>query len=70
MKVTNGKTTEETTEFLKNVWIRYGFWVVDETEPEPKEEIPYQELRKIAKEKGINTHGMKREEIEQAIENA
>jgi hypothetical protein len=75
MKVTNGTITEETNDFLKGIWLRQGFWLVDESAPhkeaEPEtEEVPYQELRRIAKAKGINTHGMKREEIEQAIENA
>ena len=68
MKVTNGVITEETNEFLKGIWIRQGFWVVDESaEPDPKEEPTYLELKTMAKDKGINTHGMKKEEIQTAL---
>lgn len=66
MKVTNGTHTVETTEFLKNIWIREGYKVVDETE-EAKDEPTYQELKSMAKDKGINTHGMKKEEILEAL---
>lgn len=66
MKVTNGTHTVETTEFLKNIWIREGYKVVDETE-ESKDEPTYQELKSMAKDKGINTHGMKKEEILEAL---
>ena len=66
MKVTNGTHTVETTEFLKNIWIREGYKVVDETE-EAKDEPTYQELKTMAKDKGINTHGMKKEEILEAL---
>lgn len=63
MLVTNGKHTVETTEFLKNIWIRDGYVEVEEVE----EELTYQELKSLAKEKGINTHGMKKEEILEAL---
>lgn len=66
MKVTNGTHTVETTEFLKNIWIREGYKVVEETE-EAKDELTYQELKSMAKDKGINTHGMKKEEILEAL---
>ena len=68
MKVTNGTHTVETTEFLKNIWIREGYKVVDESEVvEAKDEPTYQELKSMAKDKGINTHGMKKEEILEAL---
>lgn len=69
MKVTNGTHTVETTEFLKNIWIRDGYKVVEEAEPseEPKDEPKYLELKTMAKEKGINTHGMKKDDILEAL---
>ena len=88
MKVTNGKHTVETTEFLKNIWIRDGYEEVIEQEvieqevieQEPieeemqeeqtedeKEELTFAELRRVAKDKGINTHGMKKEDILEAL---
>ena len=66
MKVTNGTHTVETTEFLKNIWIRDGYKVVEETD-ELKEELTYLELKTLAKEKGINTHGMKKEDILESL---
>lgn len=79
MKVTNGINTVETTEFLKNIWLRDGYRVVEESEEveaqkvsskepeETKEVLTYQELKTMAKEKGINTHGMKKEEIIESL---
>lgn len=64
MWVTNGINTVETTEFLKNIWIRDGYREVEE---ETKDEPTYLELKTMAKEKGINTHGMKKEEILEAL---
>lgn len=66
MKVTNGTHTVETTEFLKNIWIREGYKVVEEMD-ELKEELTYLELKTLAKEKGINTHGMKKEDILESL---
>lgn len=68
-KVTNGKHTVETTDFLKNIWLREGYEIVDEEEEaaEPENELTFAELRTMAKEKGINTHGMKKEEISEAL---
>lgn len=67
-KVTNGKHTVETTDFLKNIWLREGYEIVDEEEAaEPENELTFAELRTMAKEKGINTHGMKKEEISEAL---
>lgn len=43
-----------------NVWKRNGF-------VEVTEELTYQELKSLAKEKGINTQGMKKEEILEAL---
>lgn len=69
MKVTNGTHTVETTEFLKNIWIREGFWEVTEEAvvQTDKDELTYIELKTMAKEKGINTHGMKKDEIIEAL---
>lgn len=66
MKVTNGTHIVETTDFLKNIWIREGYTVVEDTD-ELKEELTYLELKTLAKEKGINTHGMKKEDILEAL---
>lgn len=63
MKMTNGKHVIETNEFLKNIWVREGFVPFDE-EPE---EINYTEMKRIAKENGINSHGMKKDELLEAI---
>jgi poly-D-alanine transfer protein DltD len=71
MWMTNGKYTVETTPFLKNIWEREGFTLVDETvKEEVKEEIEeltWQELKTLAKEKGINTRGMKKDEVIEAL---
>lgn len=64
MKMSNGVHTIECIEFVKNVWERDGFTEVVEEESE----LTYSELKTLAKEKGINTHGMKKEEIVEAIE--
>lgn len=64
MKMTNGVDTIECDLFTKNIWARYGFKEVEETE---EDELTYQELKSLAKEKGINTHGMKKEEIIEAL---
>lgn len=67
-KVTNGKHTVETNDFLKNIWLRDGYEIVDEEEAaEPENELTFAELRTMAKEKGINTHGMKKEEISEVL---
>ena len=67
MKVTNGINTVETTEFLKGIWLRDGYTeVVEGSEPD-KDEPTYLELKTMAKEKGINTHGMKKEDILEAL---
>lgn len=69
-KMTNGINTIETNDFLKNIWVREGYSMVEESEePEEvvKEEPKYLELKSMAKEKGINTHGMKKEDILEAL---
>lgn len=59
MKMTNGIHTVETTEFLKNIWIREGFHeVIEEPFIEPTSEpetqaLSYIELKQLAKAKGI-----------------
>lgn len=44
-----------------SVWKRYGFVEAEENE------LTYQELKSLAKEKGINTQGMKKDEILEAL---
>lgn len=66
MKMTNGTDTIECIELVKNVWERDGFWEVEEGDKE-EDVLTYQELKSLAKEKGINTHGMKKEEIIEAL---
>jgi hypothetical protein len=58
MKVSNGINTVETTEFLKNIWLREGY---KEISDEP--ELTYQEMKSKAKELGINTHGMSKQTL-------
>jgi len=69
-KMTNGINTIETNDFLMNIWVREGYSMVEESE-EPEEvtkDAPtYLELKSMAKEKGINTHGMKKEDILEAL---
>lgn len=76
MKMSNGEITIECDKFTKNIWERNGFEeVIEQTEEseeseeviEQTEELTYAELKTLAKEKGINTHGMKKEEIIAAI---
>ena len=64
MKMTNGTDTIECDEFTKNIWVRNGF---EEVLEEESDEPTYAELKTLAKEKGINTHGMKKEEIIEAL---
>jgi len=68
--MTNGINTIETNDFLMNIWVREGYSMVEESE-EPEEvtkDAPtYLELKSMAKEKGINTHGMKKEDILEAL---
>ena len=65
MKMSNGVHTIECIELVKNVWEREGYTEVDDTKDET--EISYSELKTMAKEAGINTHGMKKEEIIAAL---
>ena len=64
MKLIKDGVVVETTPFLKNIWTREGF--VEYEEPE-HEEIGYQDLKKLAKEKGINSHGLKKDELLEAL---
>lgn len=67
-KMTNGKHTIETNDFLKNIWEREGYEIVEESEQEEHDDgISFSELRTMAKEAGINTKGMKKDEIIQAL---
>lgn len=60
MKMRKGDLVIECTEHVKNVWVRYGF-------EELTEELTYQDMKRIAKENDINSYGMKKEELEEAI---
>ena len=68
MKMKKGDIIIECVDFVSNVWAREGFILFDE-EPEELEngEIPYKEMKRIAKENGINSHGMKKDELLEAI---
>jgi hypothetical protein len=57
----NGITITVDNPNTYNVFIRNGFEKVED------EELSYQDLKSLAKEKGINTHGMKKEEILEAL---
>ena len=63
MKLSNGVHTIELPDDDMNVdvWERVGFVRIE------GEELTYAELKTLAKEKGINTHGMKKEEILEAL---
>ncbi len=63
IKLSNGVHTIELRDNDLNVdvWERVGFVRVE------SEELSYPELKTLAKEKGINTHGMKKEEILEAL---
>lgn len=63
MKLSNGVHTIELPDDDMNidVWKRYGFV------PSEDNELTYQELKSLAKEKGINTQGMKKDEILEAL---
>jgi hypothetical protein len=63
MKMKKGDMVIECIELVQNVWAREGFVPFDE---EPKE-ITYQEMKRIAKENGINSHGMSKEVLLDSI---
>ena len=63
MKMKKGNIIIECIPFVKNVWEREGFVPFDE-EPE---EISYTEMKRLAKEHGINSQGMKKEELLEAL---
>ena len=63
MKFKKNDIVIECDNFTKNVWEREGFVPFDE-EPE---EISYTEMKRLAKENGINSQGMKKEELFEAI---
>ena len=64
MKMSNGIHTIECIPFVKNIWEREGFKEVEEDETD---ELTWQELKTLAKERGINTKGMKKEEVIEAL---
>ena len=63
IKMSNGKITDLVDPSQKDIWERYGFKEV----AEETKEMTYQEMKAKAKELGINTQGMKKEEIELLI---
>ena len=63
IKMSNGKITDLVDPSQKDIWERYGFKEVTEE----TKEMTYQEMKAKAKELGINTQGMKKEEIELLI---
>lgn len=63
--MSNGIHTIECIPHVKNVWERYGFKEVEDEEETG--ELTYQELKSLAKAQGINTHGMKKDEIIEAL---
>lgn len=63
IKMSNGKITDLVDPVQKDIWERYGFKEVIEEE----KTMTYQEMKAKAKELGINTQGMKKEEIELLI---
>ncbi len=67
MKMKKGDMVIECIPLVSNVWAREGFLPFDEEPQEIKDEISYTEMKRIAKENGINSHGMKKEELLEAI---
>jgi len=81
MKMTNGIHIVETNDFLKNIWEREGYVLVkgmngiEETKEEDvvdseikdEKEMGLPELRTLAKELGINTYKMSKQEIIDAV---
>lgn len=63
MKMKKDDVVIECDSFTKNIWVRYGFEECEDSD----EELTYSELKTLAKEKGINTHGMKKEEIIESL---
>lgn len=63
MKMKKGDVIIECIPLVENVWAREGFVPFDE-EPE---ELTYQDMKRIAKENGINSHGMNKEALLEAI---
>lgn len=65
MKLIKDGVVVECIPFHANIFTRDGYVPFDE-EPEDNE-ISYTEMKRIAKENGINSHGMKKEELLEAI---
>lgn len=61
IKMTNGKIVDLVDPALRDVWERSGFKEIKE------EPMTYQQMKAKAKELGINTQGMKKEEIESLL---
>lgn len=56
----------ECDNLTKNIWVRNGFVPFDE-EPEDVKDITYADMKRIAKENGINSQGMSKETLLEAI---
>jgi hypothetical protein len=71
MRMKKGDMIIECIELVRNVWEREGFVIVNETEevkPVGKTtEITYADMKRIAKENGINSHGMNKDTLLEAI---
>lgn len=66
MKMKKGDVVIECDNLTKNIWVRNGFVPFDE-EPEDVKDITYADMKRIAKENGINSHGMSKETLLEAI---
>lgn len=66
MKMKKGDVIIECIPLVENVWAREGFAPFDE-EPAEVKEITYTDMKRIAKENGINSHGMSKETLLEAI---
>ena len=67
MRMVKDDVIIECTDLTENIWKRNGFVPFDEEPEEIVGEMPYAEMKRIAKENGINSHGMKKDELMEAI---
>ena len=62
MKMKKDNVIIECTSLTRNIWLREGFEEVEE-----ESEVSYADMKRIAKENGINSHGMNKEALLEAI---
>ena len=71
MKMKKDDVVIECDNLTKNIWVRNGFEEIEDIEDIDEEEVEgemtYNEMKRIAKENGINSHGMKKETLLEAI---